>query len=511
MTRLLAGRYRLLRELGRGGMGVVWRARDEHLGRDVAIKEASALAGHQTHTTLRRALREGRVCARLNHPGIVGVHDIIDHDDRPWIVMELINGRSLADQIEQDGPMPEQRAADLGLQLLDALNAVHRKGITHRDIKPANIMMDGDRAVLTDFGIALEPAGTTQSEPNQLIGSPEYLAPERIDGQPASPASDLWALGVTLYTAVHGTSPFARSDLPTTLAAVLAFDPPPPPRAHRLWPVIHRLLNKNPAERLTAEHTAKQLRSVRDAPPTASADIARTVTVTAPVPATRPRRGRLTTGALAVLGLASLVVWLEWNQNEAAPSSTPSASTTSSSPAAPTSTAPSAPQGFMLYQDDHGFAIAMPADWDNDPYRPNNWYGLVVATTTLQLDANRVMPDQPGTTAIAYLSDHEKTSPWQTGPYSNTRNLAYQRISLTEQPASAGANTVAVLEYLLSYNNQNGSTVAVHKLVSAFVTDSGEIYTVELRVAAEAPQTISQTWQDVLPTVTTILNSFRIT
>jgi serine/threonine protein kinase len=269
-ARVVAGRYRLVQAVGRGGMGTVWRAHDVLLGRDVAVKEIwFPGAGHDSDDPLaQRALREAQAAARLRHPGVVTVHDVVIEQGRPWLVMELINGRSLAQAVEDHGLLTERRTAEIGLLVLDALRAAHRAGITHRDVKPANILLDdADRVVLTDFGIAMIDDATALTATGQMVGSPAYLAPERINGQPASAASDLWSLGVTLYTVVTGRSPFQRGDTQATLAAVLTARPTAPAHAGRLWPVIKGLLAKDPARRLTAEQARVLLTTVveRDA------------------------------------------------------------------------------------------------------------------------------------------------------------------------------------------------------------------------------------------------------
>ena len=264
---MVVGRYRLLRPLGQGGMGAVWQAQDTLLGRDVAIKEiylpaAGAGPADPADPGIRRALREAQAAARLHHPSIVTVHDVVTDQGRPWIVMELVNGRSLAQAIVEHGLLTEQRAAEIGLHVLDALTAAHAEGVAHRDVKPANILLDNHRVVLTDFGIAAIDDATALTATGQMIGSPAYLAPERINGRPATAAADLWALGVTLYTTVTGRSPFQRDDTQATLAAILTSRPTPPAHAGRLWPVIKGLLDKDPARRLTAEQARKLLVTV---------------------------------------------------------------------------------------------------------------------------------------------------------------------------------------------------------------------------------------------------------
>ena len=268
MARVIVGRYRLVRPVGRGGMGAVWQAHDTLLGRDVAIKEiwlpsAGSEPVDPADPLIRRALREAQAAARLRHPGIVTVYDVVTDEGRPWIVMELIDGRSLAEAIREHGLLTEQRSAEIGLQVLDALRAAHREGVAHRDVKPANILLDtADRVVLTDFGIAAIDDATALTATGQMVGSPAYLAPERINGQPATAASDLWALGVTLYATVTGRSPFQREDTQATFAAVLTSRPVAPAHAGQLWPVIKGLLDKDPARRLAAEEARKLLANV---------------------------------------------------------------------------------------------------------------------------------------------------------------------------------------------------------------------------------------------------------
>ena len=256
--RTVIGRYRLTGPLGRGGMGAVWRAHDTLLDRDVALKEIwlPSVGDHPVDAAdpqVRRALREAKAAARLRHPGIITVHDVVTDQGRPWIVMELIDGRSLADAIHEVGLLTEQRTAEVGLQILDALRAAHQEGIAHRDVKPANILLDNDRVVLTDFGIAAIEDATALTATGQVVGSPAFLAPERINGQPATAAADLWALGVTLYLAVTGKSPFQREDTQATLAAILHSQPTTPAHAGQLWPVIKGLLIKDPVGRLRLE------------------------------------------------------------------------------------------------------------------------------------------------------------------------------------------------------------------------------------------------------------------
>ncbi|MGD3110885.1 protein kinase domain-containing protein [Streptomyces sp. YGL11-2] len=269
---LLAGRYQLSRLLGQGGMGAVWQAHDEQLGRDVAVKELRLpehLGEAERQNWIARLDREARAAARLKHPGIITVHDRISGlDGRPWIVMELVDGGSLADLIEAQGALTPQRAADVGRQVAAALGAAHRRGITHRDIKPANILLEEDRVVLTDFGIAALEGDATLTATGMIMGTPAFMAPEQVRGLPATAESDLWSLGATLYAAVEGRAPFAGTAPSAVLVAVATEPPIPAVRAGALGPVLDGLLHKDPAARLTMDQLQAQLNGAAVVSPT---------------------------------------------------------------------------------------------------------------------------------------------------------------------------------------------------------------------------------------------------
>ncbi|QMU76627.1 serine/threonine protein kinase [Streptacidiphilus sp. PB12-B1b] len=251
--RTLAGRYLLGDRLGRGGMGTVWRAQDQMLDREVAVKELSVghLAEEDLQIVQSRMKQEARAAARIRHPGVITVHDVLEQDGKPWIVMELITGRSLAERIDQDGPLSPAEAAGVGAQVLAALHQGHRAGVIHRDVKPANVLLEHGtgRVVLTDFGIATYEGDSALTRPGDLIGSPDYLAPEQIQSARPGPASDLWGLGATLYTAVEGQSPFRRDSPLTTLAAVVSEPLREPGHAGPLAPLLKALLAKQPEDR----------------------------------------------------------------------------------------------------------------------------------------------------------------------------------------------------------------------------------------------------------------------
>ncbi|WP_194922922.1 serine/threonine-protein kinase [Catenulispora pinisilvae] len=252
--RLVGGRYRLVDRLGAGGMGRVWRAHDQTLGIDVAIKEVSLpfmLSDEQLAERLRRAEREARNTARLrDQPGIVTVHDVVIDDDAPWIVMQLVSGMSLDEHLREHGPLSVANTAKVADTMLRALDAAHAAGIVHRDVKPANVLLAEDgRVLLTDFGIAHYENDTSLTMTGAVVGSAEYLAPERARAQEAGPSSDLFSLGVTLYQAVEGVSPFRRDSPTATMTAVLFDQPAPPKNAERLTALLAGLLAKDPAQR----------------------------------------------------------------------------------------------------------------------------------------------------------------------------------------------------------------------------------------------------------------------
>ncbi|NUR85360.1 MAG: serine/threonine protein kinase, partial [Nonomuraea sp.] len=265
--RLLARRYRLVTQVGRGGMGTVWQAHDEVLGRDVAVKEVilpHGLTDEERAVHHKRTFREARTAARLSHPGVVAVYDVVEEDDRPWIIMELIRARSLDQVIKAEGPMEARRAAEIARQMLAALHAAHEAGVLHRDVKPSNVLITGtgrmgERAVLTDFGIATASGDATLTQTGLVMGSPAYIAPERARGRVAGPASDLWSLGVTLYAMLHGKSPFERPEPMAALVAVISDEPDPPEKGGRLVPVIEGLLRKNPDQRMDAIEAGRML------------------------------------------------------------------------------------------------------------------------------------------------------------------------------------------------------------------------------------------------------------
>jgi tRNA A-37 threonylcarbamoyl transferase component Bud32 len=389
---LLAGRYRLGETIGRGGMGKVWRAHDEVLHRVVAVKELTAglYVSEADRAVLHaRTQKEARAAARISHPGVVTVHDVLEHDARPWIVMQYVDGPSLADAVKEPGRIDETEAARIGLHILSALGAAHAAGVLHRDIKPANVLLAKDgRALITDFGIAAIEGDSTITRTGEIVGSIDYLAPERVRGHDPGPASDLWSLGATLYTAVEGRSPFRRSSPLSTMQAVVDEEPPAPVRAGRLAPVIMALLRKEPSHRPSAAEAERMLtdamegRGPADAGPVrvptqrlpqpgALADRARTVPATAPTQVPGRRGGRVRTAVIAVvlaavLGGAAGVATQYVNDGAGgrtgeagATGGTGTGGTPSAAPDDPSGL----PEGWRRVEDVEGFSLWVPEGW----------------------------------------------------------------------------------------------------------------------------------------------------
>jgi eukaryotic-like serine/threonine-protein kinase len=258
----IAGRYRVLREVGRGGMGSVWLCEDERLGRRVAVKQVGHVAGEAPDVA--RAMREARSSAPLNHPNVVAIYDAIDEGDHIWLVMEYVDGRTLAQLIAENGPLPPDQVARIGAQVADGLAAAHERGTIHRDIKPSNVLVGPDgRAKISDFGISRTAGEETLTQTGMLSGTPSYLSPEIGRGEDPSPASDAWALGATLFAAVEGRPPYPSQSNPlATLASIVREPPPPPERAGVLTEPIRRLMDPDPRSRWGVADAAHALHRI---------------------------------------------------------------------------------------------------------------------------------------------------------------------------------------------------------------------------------------------------------
>ncbi|WP_433200861.1 serine/threonine-protein kinase [Dactylosporangium sp. CS-047395] len=354
---VVAGRYRLLRVVGRGGMGRVWQARDEVLDREVAVKEILPIAGVAPGRTdiWERTIREARTAARLRHPSLVRVYDVHFADGRPWIVMEYVEGRSLHATVRDDGALPVAAAAKVGLALLDGLAAAHAAGVLHRDVTPRNVLLTPDgQALLGDFGVAVfaeESFRTNATREDVLLASPAYVAPERVTAGESSPATDLWSLGATLYLAVEGRPPYTRPTPVEQLTALMREPPDVMLRAGPLEPVVLGLLGREPGERLTAAKARPLLEAALRDPPgdpqwhpprqrTAPDDGGRTVAwKPAGLPVLNGRRKLLVAGATAViLGAGGVGAWAAArpaDRGAAGPAAAPSVSASAARPVLP--------------------------------------------------------------------------------------------------------------------------------------------------------------------------------
>lgn len=509
--RLIAGRYRLRQLVGSGGMGRVWLARDEVLHRDVAIKEIVPpewLAPGEREELRNRMLREARTAAQLNHPHVVKIYDVVHSEEWPWIVMEYIPSRSLQQVIREDGPLPAAGAARIGLALLDALCAAHGAGVLHRDVKPHNVLVGEDgRVVLTDFGLATLDSDGAITHPDVVMGSPWYIAPERARLGISNAQTDLWSLGATLYAAVEGHSPYARSTSMATLTALATEPPDPMQRAGPLRGVLEGLLRKNPRERIGPAETERMLRRV-----------AAGETVAAPRRQTRLPRRRLlgSAGVALVLIVTAVAVTAALSQAEPAP---PGAGGGPANTAAPATEPPAAELPYLLrcdrppptaspvptgaagppgsgtvglapmpdwswYHDEAaGFSIAVPPGWSYftaagtvcflDPFR----------FRVLGVDPDRTRTDNPVEAATA-----EAQQMIDAGHLPG-----YDLVSLKPRAfAAAGA------EWEFTFEGPSGRRHAV----SYFVTSPGRSYAV-FWVTAEAE------WQPSLAFAFSAMSTFR--
>jgi serine/threonine protein kinase len=289
---VVGGRYLLRTAIGTGGMGTVWQASDTVLRRDVAVKEVAqppGIAPGDLAAIYERTMREARAAAALSHPSVVQVYDVVTEGGRPWIIMELLQARSLADMIISDGPVAARVVAKIGVAMLGALEVAHSAGVLHRDVKPANVLICGDgRCVLTDFGVARLPSDTQLTTPGMVLGSPHFISPERAVGGKFGPPSDLFSLGVTLYTAVEGRPPFDKGDPFETMRAVVEEEPAPFVRAGTLSIVLAGLLEKDPAQRWDVNRARSALRILLDGPLSSAAAITAHAEPTDPHAVLRP-------------------------------------------------------------------------------------------------------------------------------------------------------------------------------------------------------------------------------
>jgi serine/threonine protein kinase len=488
-TRLVGDRYRLDRSIGSGGMGTVWHGIDELLGREVAVKEVRfpPEIGEKEMAELReRTLREARATARLSHPNVVTTYDVVEEDGRPYIVMELLPTRSLSTVLREDGPLPPHRVAQIGLEMLSALETSHAQGIVHRDVKPGNVLLTLEgRAVLTDFGIATMAGDPALTSTGVVLGSPAYMSPERARGRKPGPESDLWSLGATLYSAVEGRPPYDSDNALGTLTAVISDPVEPPSVGGPLAEAILGLLGKDPAERMdiaSARALLERAAADRSHAPTAAAPAAddsldragRTEALhpaasdapppAAPPPAQSPttyrrdespaygdedrRSNGLLIGALVVglLVIGGLLTWAVINgsgddgKTTADPTSSatqsapkdeksPSPSTKASTKSSPTAEA-GAPAGFTTYEDDSGFSVAVPEGWSAEQ---NSATAVDLkdpsGTRFLRIDQTDTPKDDP-------KADWEAQEAARSGDFENYQRIRIEDVEYRGWPAA---------------------------------------------------------------------------
>lgn len=401
--RLIGGRYRLGERLGAGGMGAVWSGLDVLVGREVAVKEAYVAQGP---SRVERILREARAAARVNHPSVVTVHDVVMEDGRPWIVMERVHGESLADLLERQGSLPEREAARIALCVLEALSAAHVRGVLHRDVKPGNVLLGADgRVVLSDFGIAYIAGEESLTRSGEFMGSLAYTAPERMGGSRPGPASDLWSLGVLLFEMVEGRSPFQRESVEATVGAVLTAKTPGTRQAGALAPVIADLLSKEPGERPGADRVVRALRGA------AGEGAGRH-----DVPAKRSGSGRRLWLGTAALAVTLVLALLAMDGRPGGDKEQPGAgsSPTPSRTAAPTPKVTAA-KGYVHVQEDE-FGLEVPAGWQRHARNSDGQYRYTKGSYELVVvpgrDSAQTHPGGP----IEYQRDTEP----ELQPYRDT-------------------------------------------------------------------------------------------
>jgi len=448
---VVGDRYRLLEVIGAGGMGTVWRAEDEVLGRTVAVKEITTPANVSTSEMLdlrQSTMREARAAARLDHPGVVQVFDVIWRPGRSWIVMEYVPSRSLHDTVREDGPMSHQDAARIGLGVLAALRAAHSAGVLHRDVKPHNVLLaDDGRVVLADFGLAtLKDADPGESGP--LLGSPFYLAPERLTGLRTAEPSDLWSLGATLYEAVEGRPPFRRSSTTQSLCALMTEPPDPPARPGPLHAVLSGLLVKDPAQRLTADQMEPQLRAITDravgisaVPRPREVPRRRRAPVISPVLA---RSARFAAATAAVLLIGTSGAALVFGRETGPAAAMAATMATGPSPAAGTATtcdfengarvtgSPTAgsyalPEGWLWHTDATGYQMAVPQGWTQVTDGNVSCFRDPDGSRSLTVDTGARLTGSP----LAHWQQAE------TAALANGSLPGYRRIALANRPGGA--------------------------------------------------------------------------
>ncbi|MFF5515393.1 serine/threonine-protein kinase [Streptomyces coeruleorubidus] len=427
--RLVAGRYRLAERIGRGGMGTVWRADDELLGRRVALKqlhERPHVSADELGTLYERMRREARSAARVTHPNVIVVHDVVEDDGRPCVVMEYVPGHTLGDLLQGGRTLPPHEAARIGLAMVGALRAAHEAGVLHRDVKPGNVLLGaGDRVVLTDFGIAMTAGSSTLTRTGEMVGSIEYMAPERVRGLTPGPASDLWALGATLYQTLEGRPPFRRATAMETAYAIATDPLTPPRRSGPLGPLLESLLARDPEVRPSAEETERSLRAVvDDAPQGRGARSAGGSAAGRDQPRTTRTRRRRRVTTLAAALTATLAVGT--TMYATAPNRTDNPDSDTSRPAAPP-----VPKGYhLVHEAKLGVSFPVPDGWT-----PRNRTAEQVTYTTPSglagITIGTVAPAGPN--PADHFTEIEANTKVN---YPTYRRIRMQHTTFREQPAA---------------------------------------------------------------------------
>jgi serine/threonine protein kinase len=524
---LVAGRYRLVSELGRGGMGVVWEAFDELLHRSVAVKEVqfpATLPEADRERLAGRTLQEARAVAKVDTPAAVRVYDIVEQDARPWIVMELLRGTTLSSVVAERGGLPEAEVARVGLALVDALEAAHAAGVLHRDVKPSNVLLAEDgRVALTDFGIATVEGEAGEATTGVVLGSPSYVAPERLSGERPTAAADYWALGATLWTALEGRPPYAGATPYAVLSAVSTSEPPGCTHCSPSMRVlVHALMARDPLLRPSVDAVRSALSELAEAPdgqpePVAPTEVmsaavlsehfdrttvldARPADPSAPArpvprvvsPSRQPSRTpQLIAAALVVVVLAGLAGLL-LAQHDGSPSGT-AAPKSSASPATSTRSTPSVrasapagtagvPAGFHAVSED-GWTVAVPDGWTRSSASGGTRFSDPAGGRYF-LVASR---DPAGPSAVGAWRDQEKSF--------RKSHDGYERIRL-ESISQPGASDAADWEFRYSDGGAR-----LHALDRARVVD-GVGYAVYV-------QSRDGQWEQSQPLFQQVQDSFR--
>ena len=482
---LVAGRYRVVRPLATGGMSRVWLATDETLRRPVAIKQCrlpDGLTTEEEDLVRSWTLQDARAFARVNHPAVIPILDVVPGADHPWIVMEYFPSRSLLEVVDESGPLPPARVADIGLAVLDALNAAGRAGVLHLDVKPGNVLIaDDGRVVLSDFGPVVTEQGIgALAGAGIILGSPNYVAPERLFDGVSTARADLWSLGATLYYAVEGRPPFLRPTIPETLRALADGTPDPPLRAGPLTGVLAGLLQRNPAARLTAAEVEERLRDLVDPP----APIRRTAPAEAAAREAEPRRWPafrravvLATVVAVAAMLAAAAAGTERGDHTAVRSAaTP---TVLSGQQFPSSAPVLLPPGFTWWNDPSGFRVAVPSGWR----RTRDGDGALILTATAGVPSLRIgtWTPEPGNVVAGLIAEER-----------DVQLTAYRRIRIEALPIPPDA----IWEY--TYRD---AVAGPMRGLERVTTGGGQTYRIEWRTPRTA-------WASGLPTLDVVLNSF---